>query len=48
MKIASVVSRLFEVVRRLWSRFSPLATRVEPLQVAADLCCSSRRDLVVG
>jgi len=47
MKVASIVTRIFEVARRLWSRFAPLPTRVEPIQVAADLCCRSRRDLVV-
>jgi hypothetical protein len=48
MKVAPIVTRIFEVARRLWSRCAPLPTCVEPLQVAADLCCRSRRDLVVG
>jgi putative transposase len=47
MKVASIVTRIFEVARRLWSRFAPLPARVDPTQAAADLCCRSRRDLVV-
>ena len=34
-------------IRRLWSHLAPLRDRVEPLQVIADLCLRSRRELVV-
>jgi hypothetical protein len=36
--IASVARRILVIARRLWSTFAPLPARVEPLQVAADLC----------
>jgi putative transposase len=38
---------LRSAVRRLWSYLAPLRDRVEPLQVVADLCLRSRRELVV-
>jgi putative transposase len=47
MTIASIATRLLAVARRFWSKFAPLRDRVEPLQVVADLCCRSRRELVV-
>jgi len=47
MTIHLIVTRFIGLARRLWSKFAPLPDRVEPLQVAADLCCRSRRELVV-
>ena len=47
MKVTSIGTRIFEVARWLWSRFAPLPVRFEILEVAADLVCRSRRDLVV-
>jgi hypothetical protein len=47
MTITSIATRILAAARRLWSRFAPLPARVEPPQVAADLCCRSRRKLVV-
>ena len=47
MMIASIAKRIFALARRLWSKFAPLPVAVEPLRVAADLCCRSRRELVL-
>jgi putative transposase len=47
MRAASIVTRICDVARRLWSRLAPLPARVETLHVAADLCSRSRRELVV-
>jgi putative transposase len=47
MTIASIAAPVLALARRLWSRFAPLPAAVEPLKVAADLCCRSRRELVV-
>jgi len=47
MNTSSIVAKIRAVARRLWSSFAPLPGWVEPLQVAADLGCRSRRELVV-
>jgi hypothetical protein len=43
----SIVTRLFGLARQLWSKFAPLPARVEAIQVVADLCSRSRRELLV-
>jgi hypothetical protein len=43
----SIRTSILAVVRRLWSCLAPLRDRVEPIQVVADLCHRSRRELVV-
>ncbi len=45
--MSSIATHILAFVRRLWSRFAPLPVVVEPLRVAADLCCRSRRELVL-
>jgi hypothetical protein len=45
--LTSIATSILAAVRRLWSYFAPLQDRVEPLQVVADLCLRSRRELVV-
>jgi hypothetical protein len=45
--MTSITTLLRGAVRRLWSYLAPLRDRVEPLQVVADLCLRSRRELVV-
>ena len=47
MTIASIATPVLALARRLWSRFAPLPAAAEPLKVAADLCCRSRRELVI-
>jgi transposase InsO family protein len=47
MKISSTIAKIRAIARRLWSSFAPLPGWVEPLQIAADLGCRSRRQLVV-
>jgi transposase InsO family protein len=43
----SIRTSILAVVRRRWSYLAPLRDRVEPIQVVADLCHRSRRELVV-
>ena len=45
--MTSITTLLCGAVRCLWSYLAPLWDRVEPLQVIADLCLRSRRELVV-
>src|ERR1017187_922520 len=45
--MTSIATSILAAVRRLWSYFAPLRDRVKPLQVVADLCLRSRRELVV-
>lgn len=45
MNVTSIVTRIFDVARRLWSRFAPLPACREPLQITTDLCCRSLREL---
>lgn len=45
--MTSITTSILAAVRRLWSYFAPRQARVEPLQVVADLCLRSRRELVV-
>ena len=45
--MTSITTLLRGTVRRLWSYLAPLRDWVEPLQVVADLCLRSRRELVV-
>jgi hypothetical protein len=45
--MTSITTSILAAVRRLGSYFAPLRDRVEPLQVVADLCLRSRRELVV-
>jgi hypothetical protein len=35
------------LLSRLWSKLAPPPAHVEPLEIATDLCCRSRRELVV-
>ena len=43
----AIPTSILAVVRRLWSYLGPLRDRVEPIQVVADLCHRSRRELIV-
>jgi hypothetical protein len=45
--MTSIATSILAAVRRLWSYFAPLRDRVEPVQVVADLCQRTRRELVV-
>jgi len=45
--MTSIATSVLAAVRRLWSYLAPLLDRVEPVQVVADLCHRSRRELVV-
>lgn len=45
--MTSITTSVLAAVRRLWSYLAPLLDRVEPIQVVADLCHRSRRELVV-
>jgi putative transposase len=45
--MTSIATSVLAAVRRLWSYLAPLLERVEPIQVVADLCHRSRRELVV-
>jgi hypothetical protein len=45
--MTSITTLLRGAARRLSSYLAPLRDRVEPLQVVADLCLRSRRELVV-
>jgi len=47
LTMTSITTLLRGAVRRLWSYLAPLRDRVEPLQIVADLCLRSRRELVV-
>jgi putative transposase len=47
MTFATIATRVLAFGRRLWAKLAPLSAHVEPFQVAADLCCRSRRQLVV-
>ena len=45
MTIASATTRSLTLARRFWSRFALLPATVQPIGVAADLCCRSRHEL---
>ena len=47
MTITSIATRILAFARRVCSRLAPLPATAEPLGVAADLCCRSRRELVL-